>query len=81
MLPGTVMEDAMNAFDPINHLVRLSPDTIPADMMKSIAKARMRRQLLTDPSLTQKLVSVEASPVYNASDSLIPAVSSRAITP
>lgn len=70
----------MNAFDPINNLVRLSPDSIHADMMKSIAKTRLRRQVLTDPSLAQKLVSVEASPVYNARGSLIPAVSSRAIT-
>jgi hypothetical protein len=74
------MEDAMNTFDQVNHLVRLSPDTHHADMMKSIAKARLRRQVLTDPSLAQKLVSVEASPVYNARGSLIQAVSSRAIT-
>ncbi len=71
----------MNAFDPINQqMQQLTPDNYHADLMKNIAKAKLRRQVLNDPSLAQKLVSVEASPVYNARGSLIPAVSSTAIT-
>lgn len=47
-----------------------------ANEMKNIRKARLQRQVLSDPSLAGKLVATEASPQYNASGELIQAVSS-----
>lgn len=41
------------------------------DSMKEIRKARLRRRVLSDPSLAQKLVAIEASPVYNSKGELI----------
>ncbi len=46
-----------------------------ANEMKDIRKARLQRQVMSDPSLAGKLVATEASPQYNASGSLIQAVS------
>ncbi|SKA83391.1 hypothetical protein SAMN02745704_01635 [Paucidesulfovibrio gracilis DSM 16080] len=45
-----------------------------ADMMKDIRKARLQRQVMADPSLASKLVSVEATATYNASGNLVQAV-------
>ncbi|WP_461209201.1 hypothetical protein [Desulfocurvus sp. DL9XJH121] len=42
-----------------------------AEAMKDVRKARLRRQVYADPSLAQKLVAVEASPVYNSRGELI----------
>ena len=42
-----------------------------AQAMKDVSKARLRRQIYADPSLAQKLVAVEASPVYNSKGELI----------
>lgn len=50
------------------------------DDMKNIAKARLRRQVMADPSLARELVSVEASAVYNSRGSLISALSTRQLT-
>lgn len=50
------------------------------DDMKNIAKARLRRQVMADPSLARELVSVEASAVYNSRGSLIAALSTRQFT-
>lgn len=50
------------------------------DEMKNIAKARLRRQVMADPSLARELVSVEASAVYNSRGSLISALSTRSLT-
>lgn len=47
-----------------------------ANEMKTIRKARLRRQVLQDPSLARKLVATEASPVYNARGDLIQSVAS-----
>ena len=44
------------------------------DSMKEIRKAKLRRRVLADPSLAQKLVAVEASPVYNSKGELIPSL-------
>lgn len=44
--------------------------------MKNIRKQRLRRQVLQDPSLATKLVSVENSPVYNSRGELIQSVGS-----
>jgi hypothetical protein len=43
-------------------------------MMKDIRKARLQRQVMADPSLASKLVSVEATATYNASGNLVQAV-------
>ena len=45
-----------------------------AQTMKDIRKARLRRQVLADPTMAQKLVAVEASPVYNSRGELIQSV-------
>ncbi|THB69973.1 MAG: hypothetical protein D6E12_03550 [Desulfovibrio sp.] len=50
-----------------------------ANEMKQIRKARLQRQVMQDPSLARKLVSVEASPLYNASGDLIQAVSGGSV--
>jgi len=50
------------------------------DDMKNIAKARLQRQVMADPSLARELVAVEASAVYNSRGSLIAALSTRQIT-
>ena len=47
-----------------------------ANEMKDIRKAKLQRQVMSDPSLAGKLVATEASPQYNASGALIQAVSS-----
>ena len=47
-----------------------------ANEMKEIRKAKLQRQVMSDPSLAGKLVATEASPQYNASGELIQAVSS-----
>jgi len=44
------------------------------DTMKEIRKAKLHRRVLSDPSLAQKLVAVEASPVYNSKGELIPSL-------
>jgi HD-like signal output (HDOD) protein len=45
-----------------------------AQTMKNIRKAHLRRQVLADPTMAQKLVAVEASPVYNSRGELIQSV-------
>lgn len=45
-----------------------------AEMMKGIRKARLQRQVLADPSLAAKLVSVQASATYNANGSVVQTV-------
>lgn len=45
-----------------------------AQTMKDVRKARLRRQVLADPTMAQKLVAVEASPVYNSKGELIQSV-------
>lgn len=45
-----------------------------AEVMKNIRKARLQRQVLSDPSLASKLVAVETTATYNASGSLVQAV-------
>lgn len=42
-----------------------------SDSMKEIHKAKLHRQVLSDPSLALKLVAVEASPTYNSRGELI----------
>ena len=44
--------------------------------MKNIRKQRLRRQVLQDPSMASKLVSVENSPVYNSRGELIQSLGS-----
>lgn len=51
--------------------VRPQEKQTTAQAMKDIRKAKLRRQVLADPSLAQKLVAVEASPVYNSRGELI----------
>lgn len=50
------------------------------DNMKNIAKAKLRRQVMADPSLARELVAVESTAVYNSRGSLITALSSRELT-
>ncbi len=50
------------------------------DEMKNIAKARLQRQVMADPSLARELVAVEASAVYNSRGSLIAALSTHSFT-
>lgn len=50
-----------------------------ANEMKTIRKGRLQRLAMQDPSLHRKLVAVEASPLYNASGELIPALTSQSI--
>lgn len=45
-----------------------------AEMIKSIHKARLQRQVLADPSLAAKLVAVESTATYNARGDLVQAV-------
>jgi len=56
-----VMEADRSTKDPANW----------SNEMKNIRKARLRRQVLQDPSMASKLVSVENSPVYNSRGELI----------
>lgn len=46
-------------------------DNSLSDSMKEIRKAKLRRQVFSDPALAQKLVAVEASPTYNSRGELI----------
>lgn len=48
-----------------------------ANEMKDIHKARLRRQVMADPSLAGKLVATEASPMYNARGEVIQAISTN----
>ncbi len=65
------------AINAVNHNPVLEADRAtkdPSDWsneMKNIRKQRLRRQVLQDPSMAAKLVSVENSPVYNSRGELI----------
>ena len=46
-----------------------------ADMMKSIRKARLERQVFENPELAKKLVVTQATGTYNADGDIVQAVS------
>ena len=46
-----------------------------ADMMKSINKARLQRQVFENPELAKKLVVTESTGTYNADGDIVQAVS------
>ena len=46
-----------------------------ADMMKSIRKARLQREVLENPELARKLVVTESTGTYNADGDVVQAVS------
>lgn len=50
-----------------------------ANEMKDIRKARLQRKVFQDPSLANKLVATENSPVYNTKGTVIQALSTMGI--
>ena len=46
-----------------------------ADMMKSIKKARLQREVFENPELARKLVVTESTGTYNADGDVVQAVS------
>jgi hypothetical protein len=64
------------------------PDAVPhngaatrnlVEQAKDVRRLRLNREVLADPSMAKKLVSIEASPAYNAKAELIPSVASAAL--
>lgn len=47
-----------------------------AEQMKSIRKARLRRQVFSNPELARELVKVESSAVYNTKGQIVQTVGS-----
>lgn len=60
----------LSTFAPVEHNVSSN-----ADMMKSIRKARLERQVFENPELARKLVVTEATGTYNADGDIVQAVS------